>query len=115
MREIADRADVVESISLEQRKPGRVVAAVFEALEALEEKRLACPRPDISDDSAHSGSSFPRLRSWGAATSDAVGNFSRNAQKPGLHNPPRWRSVNRALVERERRSYHRGPAPRRNP
>ena len=51
--ERADRAHVVETISLEQRDAGGVVAAVLQALEALEEQRLALTRPDVSDDSAH--------------------------------------------------------------
>ena len=51
--ERADRAHVVETVSLEQRDAGGVVAAVLQALEALEEQRLALTRPDVSDDSAH--------------------------------------------------------------
>ena len=111
--EIADRADVVEAVILEQRKAGRVVAPVFEALEALDQKRLARSRPDVSDDSAHSGSSFPRLRSSDARTTLSA-TSSRNARKPGIRDPLHWRSVNRALVEREPKWYHRARGPRRN-
>src|SRR5215207_2791125 len=59
--QVADGADVVEPALLAQRDPGRVVAAVLEALEPLEEERLALPRPDISDDSAHLKPPFSRL------------------------------------------------------
>ena len=51
--EVPDRADVVEAVSFEQRQPGRVVAAVLEALEAAEEEALRGARADVSDDPAH--------------------------------------------------------------
>ena len=51
--ERADRADVLEAALLEERDPGRVVAAVLEALEPLDEQRLALPRTDVSDYPAH--------------------------------------------------------------
>ena len=51
--ERADRADVVETMALEERDSGRVIAAVLQALEALEQERLALTRPDVSDDPAH--------------------------------------------------------------
>src|SRR6185503_5899508 len=57
--ERADGARVPQAGALEQRDPGRVVAAVLEALEAVQEQRLALTRPDVSDDSAHPGCSFP--------------------------------------------------------
>jgi hypothetical protein len=53
--EVADGADVVEGVVLTQHDPGGVVTAVLEALEAVEKERLACPGPDVSDDSAHRG------------------------------------------------------------
>ena len=51
--EVADRAYVVEPVLLEERKPGRVVAAVLQALEALEKNRFALTRADVPDDPAH--------------------------------------------------------------
>src|SRR5262249_30870533 len=51
--EIADRADVVETILLEERDPGRVIAPVLEALEPVEQERFRCSRPYVSDDPAH--------------------------------------------------------------
>jgi hypothetical protein len=53
--ERADRACVPKAGAFEQRDSGRVVAPVLEALEAVEEQRLALTRPDVSDDSAHPG------------------------------------------------------------
>jgi hypothetical protein len=50
--EIPDRARVVELVALQQRDPGRVVAAVLEALEAVEEELLALTETDVSDDPA---------------------------------------------------------------
>ena len=41
--EIPDRADVVEAVVLAQRDPGRVVASVLEALEALQEESACTP------------------------------------------------------------------------
>ena len=49
----ADRADVVETRVLEERDAGGVVAAVLQALEAVEQERLALTRSDVSDDPAH--------------------------------------------------------------
>ena len=51
--EIADRAHVVEPLVLEHREAGRVIAAVFEALQAVDQERLRPARPDVSDDPAH--------------------------------------------------------------
>ncbi len=48
-----DRPGVGESALLEQRDPGRVVAAILQPLEPVEQERLALPRPDVSDDPAH--------------------------------------------------------------
>ena len=42
----------MERVVLEQRDPGRVVAAVLEALETGEEEVLALTRADVSDDPA---------------------------------------------------------------
>src|SRR5215475_1703964 len=49
----ADGADVLELVVLAQRDPGRVVAAVLEPAQTLEQERLRLPRPDVADDSAH--------------------------------------------------------------
>jgi len=51
--EVADDPHVVELVVFAQREPGRVVAAVFEPLEALEQKFLAGSLADVSDDPAH--------------------------------------------------------------
>ena len=51
--QVADRADVVQSVGLAQRDPGGVVAAVLEPLQPSEEQRLRFTRPDVSDDPAH--------------------------------------------------------------
>jgi hypothetical protein len=42
----------VELVALEQGDPGRVVAAVLEALEAVDEELLALTGADVSDDPA---------------------------------------------------------------
>jgi hypothetical protein len=57
--QVADGADVVEPVRLAERDPGRVVAAVLETLEPVEEQLLALPRPDVSDDPAHPRLLFP--------------------------------------------------------
>src|SRR5437762_7132266 len=51
--EIAHRTDVVETLVLEESKAGRVVTAILEALQALDEKVLSGSRPHVSDDPAH--------------------------------------------------------------
>ena len=51
--EIPDGSDVVEPLVFEQCEPGRVIAPVLEALEAMDEERLRSPLPDISDNSTH--------------------------------------------------------------
>src|SRR5439155_22001884 len=51
--QIADGANVVERVVLAQCDAGGVVPAVLEALESLQEQRLRCPFPDVSDDAAH--------------------------------------------------------------
>ena len=76
-----DGANVVEPIRLEERDARRVVAAVLEALEALEQQRLALSRSDVSDDSAHAKVSLEMRKSPAAPS---VG-------------------LNRALVPRARR------------
>jgi hypothetical protein len=53
--EVADRADIVQAVRLEQRDPGRIVAPVFEALQAVQKQRLNLLWSDISDDPAHAG------------------------------------------------------------
>jgi hypothetical protein len=54
--QVAERphgAHVVEAAALEEGDSRRVVAAVLQALEALEQQRLALTRSDVSDDPAH--------------------------------------------------------------
>ena len=50
---ISDRPDAVNRIPVAPRDPGRVIAAVFEPAQALQQDRAARPLSDISDDSAH--------------------------------------------------------------
>jgi hypothetical protein len=52
--EVADRADVVKPFVLDDGEAGGVIPAIFEPLEAVNEKILGGPRADVSDDSAHS-------------------------------------------------------------
>ena len=52
--EVSDGADVVEALVLDEAEPGRVIAAVLEPLEPLEQKLLRSPRAHVSDDPAHS-------------------------------------------------------------
>src|SRR5581483_9362850 len=52
-REVADRVHVLEPGSLEQRDPGRVVAAILESFQPSEQELLTGPLADVSDDSAH--------------------------------------------------------------
>ena len=51
--EVADGADVVEPLVLEQRDAGRVIAAVLETLEPVKEERVRLPGAHVSDDPAH--------------------------------------------------------------
>ena len=48
-----DGAYVLEAVLLEERDARGVVAAVLEALEPLQEQRLALTRSDVPDDPAH--------------------------------------------------------------
>jgi hypothetical protein len=51
--QIADRTHVIELIVLPQRDSSRVVTAVLQPLEPLEEERLRGSAADVSNDSAH--------------------------------------------------------------
>jgi hypothetical protein len=73
--QVADSADVIEAAFLPEGDPGRVVAAVLEALQALEEERFALSGSDVTNDSAHLKLPFP--------DSYPGGNFPRNAKSPG--------------------------------
>ena len=53
MAQVADRPHVVGPLSFQQAEPGRVVATVFESLQALQKQILCESRPDVSDDAAH--------------------------------------------------------------
>ena len=90
--EVADRADVLEPVSLAERDPGGVVAAVLESLEALEQQLLALSRPDVSDDPAHASPPSPTL----------IRNASENAEEPGA--PPASSRASRAPSSRGLRS-----------
>src|SRR5205823_11780993 len=52
-REIPGAADGGEPIVLPERDPGRVVAAVLQPLEPLQQEVLTWPVADVADDSAH--------------------------------------------------------------
>src|SRR5207244_7945169 len=91
--EVADRTDVVEARVLAEHDPRGVVAAVLEALEAVQQERLAGPRPHVSDDSAHLKPSFVEKPS-----------SPPNAQSPADAAAPASGRLSRALVVRERRS-----------
>ena len=54
MLQVADRADVVETVGFTKGDPGRVVPAILEPPQPVQEQRLRFPRTDISDDPAHS-------------------------------------------------------------
>ena len=82
--EVADGADVVEPALLPQREAGRVVTAIFEALEPLHEERPAVTFADVSDDPAHTKTSL------------------ENAESPALWRP-RVGAVSRALAVPARR------------
>ena len=104
--EVADRADVVEALVLEQRDAGRVIAAVLEPLETLEEQRVRLPGAHVSDDSAHLEPPFfkrPVRPSPGLFAHPSAFVFSAKTRlktkRPGF---------SRALARRESRSYHRG-------
>jgi hypothetical protein len=56
--EVADGADVVEPVALEECEAGAVVAAVLEPLEPVQKKFLGRPLPDVSDDPAHPEAPF---------------------------------------------------------
>ena len=55
VREVADRADVLEPVVFEERDPGRVVAAELEPLEAGDQQILGGAASDVTDDPAHAG------------------------------------------------------------
>src|SRR5690348_924044 len=101
VREVADGADVVEPVLLEERKAGGVVTAVLETLEPLQEQRLRFTRPHVSDDSAH-----PKLLPSAAAgpwilLGDRIlPLLPKNAESPAFQPLPASEEVSRALVRR---------------
>src|SRR5439155_13576898 len=60
--QIADSAHVVELFLLAERQAGRVVAAVLQPLEALEQKVLTCSPADVADDSTHARTSLTNAK-----------------------------------------------------
>jgi hypothetical protein len=60
--EVADGAHGVDPVALEHGHAGRVVAAVFELLEAGEQQLARGPAAYVSDDAAHSGPPSARKR-----------------------------------------------------
>ena len=52
--QVADRADDLELVAVDQRDAGRVIAAVLETLESADQKGLAETPSGIADDAAHS-------------------------------------------------------------
>jgi hypothetical protein len=97
--EVANRANVFEPVGFTQREARGVVAAVFEALQPLQEQRLRLSSSDISDDPAHLSPLYPLARPQKRARAR-----------------PRWAScvgnLSRAHVVRATRSYHRAFEPR---
>src|SRR5438445_1985317 len=87
--QIADGSDVFEAAVLAQREPRRVIAAVLEPLQAVEEQILGGATADVSDDPAHTkllsvAAPFPpgwitSLQIRGLSPRTA----SRKRQKPG--------------------------------
>jgi hypothetical protein len=53
VREIPDRANVLEPVVLEKRDARRVVAAELEALETRDQQVFGGATTDVPDDSAH--------------------------------------------------------------
>ena len=53
--EVADRANGVDLTVHEQRQAGRVVPAVLEHLEPVQQQVTAGPPADVSDDPTHKG------------------------------------------------------------
>ena len=53
VREVPDRADVLEPVVLEKRDAGRVVAAELEALETRDQQVFRGATTDVPDDPAH--------------------------------------------------------------
>jgi hypothetical protein len=82
--EVSHRADVVEPVVLEEREPGRVVAAVLEPLEAVEQKVLRRSPTDVSDDAAHPEAPLYRLRGCHSGRSSPL--IKRG--KPGFSTDP---------------------------
>src|SRR5467141_1409353 len=111
--EVADGAHVLEAAVLAQRDAGRVVAAVLEPLETVEQQLLRSPATNVPDDPAHPkllSVAAPCLQRWIEMLQ--LRGFpktgSRKRQKPGCAIRPFAETVSRALVARELRSYHRG-------
>src|SRR5581483_8618073 len=67
--EVADRANVVESLFLEERDSRRVVASKLESLEARDQQALGRATADVSDDPAHWSHSFPNAAGLSRAPS----------------------------------------------
>ena len=61
LAEVADGANLGELPVLDERQAGRVIAAVLEPLEAVQEDRLCDPGSDVSDDPAHRFELSPTL------------------------------------------------------
>jgi hypothetical protein len=66
-------------VPFEEDDSGRVVAAIFETLEAVQQQRLGGATPDVSDDPAHSKPSFFHP----AESRKPPRNLSLETQKPG--------------------------------
>ena len=52
--EVSDGANVLETLVFDETEPGRVIAAVLESLEPLQQKVLRSSRAHVSNDPAHS-------------------------------------------------------------
>jgi hypothetical protein len=66
--EVADSVDAADVLVGDQRQAGRVIAAVLETPQALEQKVAALARPYVSNDSAHDRLSVSTTRPFSPAT-----------------------------------------------
>jgi hypothetical protein len=86
--EIANGAHVLEAAGLTQRDASRVVTAILEALEAVQQQLFRSPATDVPDDPAHPkllSVAAPCVQRWIEMLQIAVfpKTGSRKRQKPG--------------------------------
>ena len=56
------------TLIVHERDPGRVVAAIFEAFEALDQDRAGLARSRVADDAAHAGGVLHGADVWSAGS-----------------------------------------------